>query len=104
MRVLRKLVRSNSGAMELTLAQLYLGALTLGLGIGRGVEADLQFHTEDLAGEANYAASRSAAGHAHSANAITDNNVLSVASMAPRLAVEADNITMDANAAIVGSL
>lgn len=86
--------------MELTLAQLYLGALALGLGIGRGVEADLQFHTEDLTGEANYAASRLAAGHAHSANAIADNNVLAVASMAPRLAVEADNITMDANAAI----
>jgi hypothetical protein len=86
--------------MELTLAQLYLGALALGLGIGRGVEADLQFHTEDMMGEANYAASRIAAGHAHATNAIADNNVLSVAAMAPRLAVEADNITMDANAAI----
>ncbi len=86
--------------MELTLSQLYLGALAIGLGVGRGVEADLQFHTEDLTGESNYAASRLAAGHAHSANAIADNNVLAVASMAPRLAVEADNITMDANAAI----
>lgn len=86
--------------MELTLAQVFLGALALGLGVGRGIESDLQFHTEDMTAEANFAASRLAAGHAHSANAIADNNVLSVASMAPRLAVEADNITMDANAAI----
>lgn len=100
MRVLRRLFWSKSGAMELSLSQLYLGALTIGLGVGRGVEADLQFNTEDLTGSANYAASRLAAGHAHSANAIADNNVLAVAAMAPRLAVEADNITMDANGAI----
>jgi len=87
-------------AMALTFAQVFLGALTVGIGLSRGVEADLAFHSEDLTGEANYAASRLAAGHAHATNAIADDNVLAVAAMAPRLAIEADNITMDMNAAI----
>lgn len=90
----------SRGTMALTLSQAFLGALTAGIGLSRGVEADLGFHVENLAAEANYAASRVGAGHARASNAIADDNVLSVAAMAPRLAVEADNITMDESAKI----
>lgn len=100
MKIFRSLLRSSHGAVELTIANLFMMALTLGLGMGRGIEADLQFLTEDLAAQSNFAASRLAAGHAHSANAIADNNILSVGSMAPLLAVQADNIVMDLNGAV----
>jgi hypothetical protein len=86
--------------MALTFAQVFLGAITVGLGLARGLEADLGFVGEDLTGESNYCASRLAAGHAHASNAIADNNVLAMAAMSPRLAVEADNIAMDSNAAV----
>lgn len=86
--------------MALTMSQAFLGALTIGIGLSRGVESDVSFHVEDLTGEANYAASRIAAGHAKASNAIADDNVLAVAAMAPRLAVEADNVTMDESAKI----
>ncbi len=91
----RVLFRCTRGTMAVTMAQAFLGALTVGVGLSRGVEADLGFHVETLSGESNYAASRVAAGHARASNAIADNNVVSVAAMAPRLAVESDNITMD---------
>lgn len=86
--------------MALTMSQAFLGALTVGIGLSRGVEADLSFHVEDLSGEANFAASRVAAGHAKAANAIADDNTLAAAAMAPRLAVESDVITMDESAKI----
>lgn len=98
--LIRRILRSTRGTMALTLSQAFLGALTAGIGLSRGIEADLGFHVENLAGESNYAASRVAAGHARASNAIADNNVVAVAAMAPRLAVEADNITMDENAKI----
>jgi uncharacterized membrane protein YgcG len=98
--IARRILRSTRGTMALTLSQAFLGALTAGIGLSRGIEADLGFHVESLVGESNYASSRVGAGHARSSNAIADNNVVSVAAMAPRLAVEADNITMDENAKI----
>lgn len=96
----RRLLRSTRGTMALTLSQAFLGAITVGIGLSRGIESDLSFHVEGLTAEANYAASRVAAGHAKASNAIADDNVLSAAAMGPRLAVEADNITMDENAKI----
>lgn len=85
--------------MALTLAQAFIGVLTVGIGLSRGLEADVGVHGERLNGDANYAASRIAAGHAKASNAIADDNVLAAAMMGPRLAVEADVITMDQNAA-----
>ncbi|MBS2015304.1 MAG: hypothetical protein JST00_20625 [Deltaproteobacteria bacterium] len=86
--------------MALTFGQAFIGVLTIGVGLSRGIEADVSVQTERLTGDANYAASRVAAAHAKASNAIADDNVLAAAAMGPRLAVEADVITMDENAAI----
>ncbi|WP_394847128.1 hypothetical protein LZC95_06620 [Pendulispora brunnea] len=86
--------------MSLTFSQLFMGALTIGLGTFRGTESYLSFYYETQVGHANHAASKLGADHARAANSNANNNVISSSIMGPRFAVEADNITMDVNAAI----
>jgi hypothetical protein len=86
--------------MTFTLSQIFMGALTIGMASFHGTEAYLGFHHETQLGNANYAASKLGADHARSANASANNNVISGSIMGPRFAVEADNITMDADALI----
>ncbi len=92
--------RSNGGAMALTVSQMFIGAVSLGIGMFRGTEVNAAFHHETTLGHADYGASKLAADHARSANVVVNNNVTMGAIMGPRFGVEADNITMDANAAI----
>jgi len=86
--------------MSLTFSQLFMGALTIGLGTFRGTESYLSFYYETQVGHANHAASRLGADHARAGNSNANNNVISSSIIGPRFAVEADNITMDVNAAI----
>jgi hypothetical protein len=86
--------------MALTVSQMFIGAVSLGIGMFRGTEVNAAFHHETTLGHADYGASKLAADHARSANVVVNNNVAMGAIMGPRFGVEADNITMDANAAI----
>ncbi len=86
--------------MALTVSQMFIGAVSLGIGIFRGTEVNAAFHHETTLGHADYGASKLAEDHARSANVVVNNNVTMGAIMGPRFGVEADNITMDANAAI----
>jgi hypothetical protein len=86
--------------MALTVSQMFIGAVSLGIGVFRGTEVNAAFHHETTLGHADYGASKLAADHARSANVVVNNNVTMGAIMGPRFGVEADNITMDANAAI----
>lgn len=97
---MRSFLTADRGTMALTFGQAFIGVLTVGIGLSRGIEADVSVQTERLNGDANYGVSRVAAAHAKASNAIADNNVLAAAAMGPRLAVEADVITMDENGAI----
>jgi len=99
-RALIRFATDSHGTMSLTFAQLFMGALTIGLGSFRGTEAYLSFYYETQVGHANYAATKLGADHARAANTNTNNNVISASIMGPRFGVEADNITMDADAAI----
>jgi len=92
--------RSTEGAMALTVSQMFLGAVSLGIAMFRGTEVNAAFHYESTLSHADYGASKQAADHARSANVVVNNNVAMGAIMGPRFGVEADNITMDANAAI----
>lgn len=92
--------RADRGAMALTVSQMFLGAVSLGIAMFRGTEVNAAFHYESTLSHADYAASKQAADHARSANIVVNNNVTMGAIMGPRFGVEADNITMDANAAI----
>ena len=96
----RDLLRSSRGAMALTVSQMFIGAVSLGIGVFRGTEVNAAFHHETTLGHADYGASKTAADHARSANVVVNNNVTMGAIMGPRFGVEADNIAMDANAAI----
>lgn len=86
--------------MALTVSQMFIGAVSLGIAMFRGTEVNAAFHYETTLGHADYGASKLAADHARSANVVVNNNVTMGAIMGPRFGVEADNITMDANAAI----
>lgn len=86
--------------MALTVSQMFIGAVSLGIGMFRGTEVQTAFHQETTLAHANYGASKTAADHARSANVVVNNNVTMGAIMGPRFAVEADNMTMDANAMI----
>lgn len=86
--------------MALTVSQMFLGAVSLGIAMFRGTEANAAFHYESTLAHSDYAASKQAADHARSANIVVNNNVTMGAIMGPRFGVESDNITMDANAAI----
>jgi hypothetical protein len=86
--------------MALTVSQMFIGAVSLGIGVFRGTEVNAAFHHETTLGHADYGASKLAEDHARSANVVVNNNVTMGAIMGPRFGVEADNITMDANAAI----
>ena len=94
------LFRSTRGAMALTVSQMFIGAVSLGIGMFRGTEVNAAFHHETTRSHADYGASKLAADHARAANVVVNNNVTMGAIMGPRFGVEADNITMDANAAI----
>ena len=96
----RNFLRDRRGAMALTVSQMFIGAVSLGIGMFRGTEVNAAFHHETTLGHADYGASKLAADHARSANVVVNNNVTMGAIMGPRFGVEADNITMDANAAI----
>lgn len=96
----RSFWRADRGAMALTVSQMFLGAVSLGIAMFRGTEVNAAFHYESTLSHADYAASKQAADHARSANIVVNNNVTMGAIMGPRFGVEADNITMDANAAI----
>lgn len=96
----RRLFRAERGAMALTVSQMFIGAVSIGIGMFRGTEVHTAFHQESTLAHANYGASKLAADHARSANVVVNNNVTMGAIMGPRFAVEADNITMDANAMI----
>ncbi|MBS2012705.1 MAG: hypothetical protein JST00_07460 [Deltaproteobacteria bacterium] len=93
-------MKSERGAMALTVSQMFIGAVSLGIGMFRGTEVQTAFHQESTLAHASYGASKTAADHARSANVVVNNNVTMGAIMGPRFAVEADNITMDANAMI----
>lgn len=97
---LSRLARDRRGAMALTVSQMFLGAISLGIGMFRGTEVYSAFHHETLVAHANYGSSKLASDHARSANVVVNDNVIMGAIMGPRFGVEADNITMDANAEI----
>jgi hypothetical protein len=99
-RALGRLLTATRGTMALTLSQMFMGALTIGIATFRGTEAYEAFYYETQLGHANFTASKLGASHARSANSVANNNVISVSIMGPRFAVEADNLTMLANAAI----
>ncbi len=99
-RWMRRLLWSSRGTMALTLSQMFMGALTIGIATFRGTEAYETFYYETQLGHANYGASKLSSSHARSANSVANNNVISTTIMGPRFAVEADNLTMLANAAI----
>jgi hypothetical protein len=86
--------------MVMTTAQLFLGAVSLGIGLFRGIESHLTFHVETLGGHANHAASVLGAQHARAANAIANNNTVASAIMGPRVSLEAGSITMKESAMI----
>lgn len=92
--------RCDRGAMSLTVSQMFLGAISIGIGLMRGTDAYTAFHHEATLGHANYGASKMAHDHGRAANVVVNDNVIMTAVMGPRFGVEADNITMDANAAI----
>jgi hypothetical protein len=98
--VARSLLRSSHGAISLTLSQMFIGAISIGISLFRGSEVNAGFHMESTLGFANYGSSKLAEDHARSANIVVNDNTVMGAIMGPRFAVEADNITMDANAAI----
>ena len=83
----------------LTSAQFFLGAISLGMALFRGNEQALVFHQEEIMGHANAAASRMAQAHAWAANAIANNNAISVALLSPRFTVESDTLAMHENGA-----
>jgi hypothetical protein len=91
---------STTGAVALTASQMFLGAVSIGIGMFRGTEVYTAFHHETLVAHASYGASKLASDHARSANVVVNDNVIMSAIMGPRFGVEADNITMDANAEI----
>lgn len=93
-------LRDRRGAMALTVSQMFIGAVSIGIAFFRGTEANAAFHHESTLAHADYGASKQAADHARSANVVVNNNVTMGAIMGPRFGVEADNITMDGNAAI----
>jgi hypothetical protein len=96
----RSFFRSNRGTMALTVSQMFIGAVSLGIAMFRGTEVNAAFHHETTLSHADYGASKIAADHARSANVVVNDNVTMGAIMGPRFGIEADNITMDANAAI----
>ncbi len=96
----KSLGRDQGGAMSLTVSQMFLGAISIGIGLMRGTDAYAAFHHEAVVGHANYGASKMAHDHGRAANVVVNDNVIMTAVMGPRFGVEADNITMDANAAI----
>ncbi len=98
--MLRALLRSDRGAMALTVSQMFIGAVSLGIAMFRGTEVNAGFHHETTLAHANWGSSKLAMDHARSANVVVNNNVAMGAIMGPRFGVEADNITMDGNAAI----
>ena len=83
--------------MALTVSQMFIGAVSLGIAMFRGTEVNAALHHETTLSHADYGASKLAADHARSANIVVNNNVTMGAIMGPRFGVEADNITMDAN-------
>ena len=85
---LRKLFRAQNGAMALTVSQMFIGAVSIGIGMFRGTEVHTAFHQESTLAHANYGASKLAADHARSANVVVNNNVTMGAIMGPRFAVE----------------
>jgi len=87
-------------AMALTVSQMFIGAVSIGIAFFRGTEVNAAFHMETTLSHANYGASKLAMDHARAANVVVNNNVAMGAIMGPRFGVESDNITMDANAAI----
>jgi hypothetical protein len=96
----KRLARCTSGAIALTASQMFLGAVSLGIGMFRGSDVYTAFHHEGLIGDANYSSSKLGADHARSANVVTNNNVVMAGIMGPRFGVESDNIAMDANAEV----
>lgn len=96
----RAFMRSTRGALGLTVAHFFIGAVSVGIAFFRGTEVNAGFHYESTLAQANYGASKLAEDHARSANVVVNDNTIMGAIMGPRFAVEADNITMDANAAI----
>lgn len=95
-----RLAKSSRGAMALTLSQMFMGALTIGIATFRGTESYESFHVESQLGHSNYGATKLASDHARAANISANNNVVSTAIIGPRFAVEADNMTMIADALI----
>ena len=98
--MMKRFRECTNGAIALTMSQMFLGAVSLGIGMFRGTEVYTAFHHETLVAHASYGASKLAADHARSANIVVNDNVIMSAIMGPRFGVEADNITMDANAEI----
>ena len=97
---LRGLSRCSRGTLALTISQLFMGALTIGIAGFRGTESYESFYYETQLGHANYGASKLAGDHARAANSNANNNVISTSIMGPRFAVEGDNITVLVDGAI----
>jgi hypothetical protein len=95
---MERLARCTRGAITLSMCQLFLGALTIGIGLCRGTEVYAAFHMEEMVGFANFSASKTAADHARSANVVVANNQIMAGIMGPRFGVDSDCLTMDANA------
>ena len=102
-RAARRVASCSRGTLALTMSQLFMGALTIGIAAFRGTESYESFYYETQLGHANYGASKLAADHARAANANASNNVISTSIMGPRFAVEGDNITVLVDGALACS-
>ena len=74
--------------MALTVSQMFIGAVSLGIAMFRGTEVNAALHHETTLSHADYGASKLAADHARSANIVVNNNVTMGAIMGPRFGVE----------------
>jgi len=84
--------------MALTLNHVFIGAISLFVVLSRGSIAYVSFQHEKLLGRADEAASYVAAAQARASNAIAGNNAIVAALVGARFAVEADAMTVKANA------
>ena len=96
----KRLLADKRGAMAITASHMFLGSVSIGIGLMRGTDSYAAFHHETNVGHANYGASKLAHDHSRSANVVVNQNVVMTAIMGPRMGVESDNITMDGNAMI----
>lgn len=84
----------------MTVAQLFLGGLSMLVGFSRGTNAYAGFFHEEAVAVANDGASKQGQDHARASNIHANDNIAMTAMLGPRFSIEADLITMAINAVI----